>query len=164
MNYLKISIGVLIALSASRFVPHPPNFTSLIALSFYVPALLGKKYISIPIIAFAITDIFIGFHQIIFFTWGSILIISFLSFYFKNSVILRISGAMIGATIFFVFSNFGVWLMGSYGYTFEGLLACYILAIPFFAYSFLSTFIFSGLIEIIYNYKKIKNFFYYYKY
>ena len=161
MNYLKISIGVLIALSASRFVPHPPNFTSLIALSFYVPALLGKKYISIPIIAFAITDIFIGFHQIIFFTWGSILIISFLSFYFKNSVILRISGAMIGATIFFVFSNFGVWLMGSYGYTFEGLLACYILAIPFFAYSFLSTFIFSGLIEIIYNYKKIKNFFYY---
>lgn len=164
MNYLKISIGVLIALSASRFVPHPPNFTSLIALSFYVPALLGKKYISIPIIAFAITDIFIGFHQIIFFTWGSILIISFLSFYFKNSIILRISGAMIGATIFFVFSNFGVWLMGSYGYTFEGLLACYILAIPFFAYSFLSTFIFSGLIEIIYNYKKIKNFFYYYKY
>lgn len=133
MNYLKISIGVLIALSASRFVPHPPNFTSLIALSFYVPALLGKKYISIPIIAFAITDIFIGFHQIIFFTWGSILIISFLSFYFKNSIILRISGAMIGATIFFVFSNFGVWLMGSYGYTFEGLLACYILAIPFFA-------------------------------
>ena len=164
MNYLKISIGVLIALSASRFVPHPPNFTSLIALSFYVPALLGKKYVSIPIIAFAITDIFIGFHQIIFFTWGSILIISFLSFYFKNSVILRISGAMIGATIFFVFSNFGVWLMGSYGYTFEGLLACYILAIPFFAYSFLSTFIFSGLIEIIYNYKKIKNFFYHYKY
>ena len=164
MNYLKISIGVLVALSASRFIPHPPNFTSLIALSFYVPALLGKKYISIPIIAFALTDIFIGFHNIIIFTWGSILLISFLSFYFKNTIIFRISGAMIGAIIFFILSNLGVWLMGSYGYTFEGLLTCYILAIPFFSYTVLSTFIFSGLIEIIYNYKKIKNFLYNYKY
>ena len=45
MNYLKIAIGVLIALSASRFIPHPPNFTSLLALSFYVPALLGARFI-----------------------------------------------------------------------------------------------------------------------
>ena len=45
MHYLKIAIGVLITLSASRFIPHPPNFTSLIALSFYVPALLGFKFI-----------------------------------------------------------------------------------------------------------------------
>ena len=34
MNYLKITFGIVIALSASRFIPHPPNFTSLIALSF----------------------------------------------------------------------------------------------------------------------------------
>ena len=44
-NYLKITFGILLALGASRFIPHPPNFTSLIALSFYVPAILGKKYI-----------------------------------------------------------------------------------------------------------------------
>ena len=31
----------------------------------------------------------------------------------------------------FVITNFGVWLLGSYGYTFTGLLTCYILAIPF---------------------------------
>ena len=37
MNYIKVAFGVLIALSASRFIPHPPNFTSLIALSFYIP-------------------------------------------------------------------------------------------------------------------------------
>ena len=44
MNYLKVSIGIFFALAASRFIPHPPNFTSLIALSFYVPALLGKVF------------------------------------------------------------------------------------------------------------------------
>ena len=31
---IKISIGILLALAMSRFIPHPPNFTSLIALSF----------------------------------------------------------------------------------------------------------------------------------
>ena len=43
MNYFKISFGIFIALAASRFVPHPPNFTSLMALSFYIPALLGVR-------------------------------------------------------------------------------------------------------------------------
>ena len=45
MNFLKISLGIFVALAASRFVPHPPNFTSLIALSFYVPAMMGRKFI-----------------------------------------------------------------------------------------------------------------------
>ena len=44
-SYIKISIGIFLLIAVSRFVPHPPNFTSLIALSFYVPAILGKKYI-----------------------------------------------------------------------------------------------------------------------
>ena len=37
--------------------------------------------------------------------------------------------------------------MGSYGYTVEGIILCYTLAIPFFAYSLISTFLFSGIIE-----------------
>ena len=37
--------GIFLALAISRFIPHPPNFTSLIALSFYVPVFLGITYI-----------------------------------------------------------------------------------------------------------------------
>ena len=44
-KYIKISIGIFFALAASRFIPHPPNFTSLIALSFYVPVFFGLKFI-----------------------------------------------------------------------------------------------------------------------
>ena len=58
MNYLKIAFGVLIILSASRLIPHPPNFTTLIALSFYVPVIFGVKYLIIVLISFFITDIF----------------------------------------------------------------------------------------------------------
>ena len=54
MQYLKISIGIFLALAASRFVPHPPNFTSLLALSFYVPAILGIRYLPALLISFVI--------------------------------------------------------------------------------------------------------------
>ena len=54
MNYLKIAFGVLIVLSASRFIPHPPNFTSLVALSFYIPAAFGIRYIPAVLLSFYI--------------------------------------------------------------------------------------------------------------
>ena len=66
MNYLKFSIGIFAVLAASRFIPHPPNFTSLIALSFYVPVFLGIRYLPALILSFVITDIFFGFHSTIY--------------------------------------------------------------------------------------------------
>ena len=79
MNYLKISIGIFIALAASRFIPHPPNFTSLLALSFYVPALIGIRYLPSLVISFILTDLIIGFHGVSLFTWGSVIIIGLMS-------------------------------------------------------------------------------------
>jgi len=156
MNYIKISVGIFVALAASRFIPHPPNFTSLLALSFYVPALLGIRYLPVLIISFVITDLFIGFHGTTLFTWGAVIFIGFLSKHFIKNTISRISGALVGACIFFIVTNFGVWSIGSYGYTMNGLLICYILAIPFFAYSLISTFIFSSIIETVYKIKDKK--------
>ena len=147
MQYLKISIGIFLALAASRFIPHPPNFTSLLALSFYVPALLGVRFIPALVLSFLITDIFIGFHSTFLFTWGSVVVIGLFASRFNETILRRISGALIGAVIFFIISNFGVWTGGSYGYSFNGFLACYTMALPFFAYSLISTFIFSSLIE-----------------
>ena len=160
MNYLKISLGIFVALAASRFIPHPPNFTSLLALSFYVPVILGIRFIPAILICFAITDYFIGFHSTIFFTWGSVLLIGLLSRYFNKNILVRVSGALTGCCIFFIITNFGVWSLGSYGYSIEGFLLCYTLAIPFFTYSLISTFIFSAIIEIINKFFlfKIKNF------
>ena len=155
MNYLKIFIGILLVLSSSRFIPHPPNFTSLLALSFYIPAILGVKYIPALMISFLITDYFIGFHSIVAFTWGSVIIIGLISKYFLKNITTRISGALIGALLFFLITNFGVWSLGSYGYTFEGLIICYTLAIPFFAHTIISTLLFSAIIEGLHmTYKK----------
>jgi len=158
MNYLKVAFGIFVALAASRFVPHPPNFTSLIALSFYIPALIGIRYLPAVLVSFVLTDLFIGFHGVAFFTWGSVIIIGLTSKFFASTIFTRVSGVMLGACLFFIITNFGVWSLGSYGYTAEGLLMCYIVAIPFFGYNLISTFVFSGVIESIYKLKSLRNF------
>ena len=151
-----IFIGIFTSLAASRFIPHPPNFTSLLALSFYVPVLLGLRYLPALLISFAITDLIIGYHTGTHWTWGSIFLIGLISPFFAKNTTWRFSGAILGACIFFVITNFGVWASGMYGYTFEGIILCYTLAIPFFAYTLISTILFSTIIEIIYSFIKNK--------
>ena len=159
MNYLKVFLGIFIVLAASRFIPHPPNFTSLLALSFYIPAIFGIRFIPALILSFIITDMFIGFHSVTLFTWGSVVLIGLLSNFFYSNTKSRILGSLFGALIFFVITNFGVWSLGSYGYTIHGLIACYTLALPFFGNTLISTLIFSVIIEVILMFKySIKKF------
>ncbi len=156
MKQFNICVGIFVVLAASRFIPHPPNFTSLIALSFYVPALLGMRYIPAVVISFAITDLIIGYHSGTHWTWGSVLIIGFISSYFTRDLFFRLFGAVFAGVIFFIITNFGVWTSGMYGYTFKGLLNCFVLAIPFFTYTLISTFIYSVIIETFFKIYKVK--------
>ena len=149
MKYFKISLGIFIVLAASRFIPHPPNFTSLIALSFYVPLFLGKRFIPVLLFCFIITDIFIGFHNTLAFTWGSVIFISLSSYLFQKNIYTRIIGVLSSSLVFYIISNFGVWSLGSYGYSLDGLLICYIAAIPFYTNTLISTILYSFLIESI---------------
>ena len=149
MMNLKIAIFVFLALAVTRFIPHPPNFTSLIALSLYVPIIFGLQSILVVVAAFFVTDLVIGFHSLLFFTWGSVVLIGFLSKYFYQNIYYRFSGALIGSIIFYIVSNFGVWVSGSYGFTLTGLMNCYIAAIPFFSYTVISTILFSSIIEFL---------------
>ena len=154
MNYIKIAVGILLMLSASRFIPHPPNFTSLIALSFYIPAVLGSIYIFPVVLCYFFTDLFLGIHQVVFFTWGSIIFIGLISKYFVQNLKNRIFGCLIGVFIFFILTNFGVWSMGSYGYSLNGLITCYTLALPFLGNTLVSTLLFASIIEILLGSKK----------
>mgnify|MGYP001303181070 CR=1 FL=1 len=149
MKKINIFFGIFIALAISRFIPHPPNFTSLIALSFYVPAIFGIRYLPALLISFVITDYVIGFHNTVFFTWGSVILISLLSKYFINTIFTRIIGALSGAVVFFIITNFGVWITGMYETSLNGLIQSYVMGLPFFGYSLISTFIFSSIVETV---------------
>ena len=149
MKLILTSISIFLSLALSRFIPHPPNFTSLLALSFYIPAILGVRFLPVLVVSFFITDLIIGFHGVVLFTWGSIILIGFMSKFFALNMTKRFSGVLVGACIFYMITNFGVWSLGSYGYSLEGLIVCYTLALPFFGYTVISTILFSTIIEII---------------
>ena len=144
-NYLVIFILIFI----SRVVPHPPNFTPIIALSFYTPAIFGIKFLIFYVLIYVLIDIFFGFHDASLFVWGSIFLISLISQYLANSFITRIIGILTGSVIFFTITNFGVWTSGYYGYSLNGLISCYIAAIPFFNNTLISTVIYALIIESV---------------
>ena len=151
-----MSLGIFFVLASSRLIPHPPNFTSLMALSFYVPVFLGLRYIPALIVAFMLTDFIIGYHSGTHWTWGSVLIIGLISQFFTKNIVLRLVGALTGAVIFFLITNFGVWFDGMYQPNLQGLIESFIMGLPFFGYSLISTFLFSTLIETIYKFTKYR--------
>ena len=138
-------------LSQFRLIDHPWNFTPVIAfgiLSGYYLKNILYGY-SLIIISMILGDLIIGFHGLAVFTWGSVLFIGMFSRYFLSNIYTRVGGALLGACIFFLITNFGVWTLGSYEYSLSGFLLCYTLAIPFFGYTLLSTIAFSFLIEVL---------------
>ena len=131
-----------------RIIPHPPNFTPVIALSLYLPFIFGIWSIPFCILGFAITDYFIGFHSLLLWTWGALAFTGYTS-KFCNKIYSRIVLSFIGAITFFAISNFGVWISGTlYEISVQGLLNCYIMAIPFFTNTLLSTVFFAVVFEL----------------
>lgn len=155
MSYLKIFFGIFLALSVTRFIPHPPNFTSLIALSFYAPAIFGIRFVPAIVFSFIVTDLYFGFHGTTLFTWGSVVLIGLFSKYMSSNSIMRLSGSFLAACLFYLLTNFGVWLLGGYGYSLNGLISSYTMAIPFFASTIVSTIAFALIIEFFIKLKNI---------
>ena len=134
------------ALFLFRFLPHPPNFTPVIAMAFYLPILFGLWSIPFIILAFGITDYFIGFHSLLFWTWGSLALISLISKFSKNKSS-RIFLCFSATIIFFIISNFGVWFGSNmYSKNMSGLATCYAAGIPFLHNTILSNVLFTTVL------------------
>lgn len=141
-----------------RLMWHPANFTPVLALVLFGGVYFDKKYAMLfPLFLMMATDMILGMHDMMLFTWGSLILISLLGFFLRGHFTwLRLTVASVtSAVLFFVVTNFGVWVSGYYPMTLKGLMDCYILAIPFFRTMLVSTivysFIFFGLYEVIAN-------------
>jgi len=147
-NQILIAILMLIA-AFSRLIPHPPNFTPLTAIALFGGIYLSSKTLSylVPIIIMLFSDLFLGFSSISLFVYFSFIIISYIGIKSKKPGIQNI---VLSSIVFFVVSNFGVWILG-YPKTWEGFLKCYTLAIPFFRNSLLGDLFYSGVMILSYN-------------
>jgi len=143
----------LIALG--RIIPHPPNFTPVIAMAVFMPYLTRNLSTAmlLPLTAMFVSDLYIGFHSMMFWVYGSILLATTLSHYTmsikKTSVHLG-SNAVLSSTLFFGLTNFAVWMSGNmYPMTMEGLMLCYTMAIPFFGNTLAGTLLYVFLLGIV---------------
>ena len=143
----------LIALS--RIIPHPPNFTPVIAIAVFMPYLTRNLYSAmlVPLSAMFVSDLYLGFHSSMFWVYTSILLGTTLSQYtmsMKKTYVHLGSNALLSSTIFFIVTNFAVWMSGSmYPLTIDGLLLCYTMAIPFFGNTLAGTLFYVSLLGLV---------------
>ena len=141
LNNIAVAI-ILIALAViSRLIPHLWNFTSVGAVILFSTFYFKNKQISylIPLAIIMISDLCLLYLQnkplastgiyicfLLYIPLGSLIIKEVKT---KNIALAGISGA----TLFFITSNFLVWIPGTmYPLSLSGLITCYTAAIPFF--------------------------------
>jgi len=147
-NFTRPSAAVLTVIGVlARLLPHPANFTTLGGSVIFSGSKIPRpvNYL-LPLAVMFITDIFLGFHRTMIFVYGSFAIGVWIAERFlrnKPSYSRIAVVCLANSTIFFVLTNFGVWLMTNlYPRTMVGLVECFTMAIPFWRGTVLGDLIF----------------------
>lgn len=134
--------GLILLAIAGRLIPHPDNFTPLVAVALFAGAMLpGWKAVTLVLLALAASDLLLGYAPGL----SSLGIYAGFLFSVALGSYLRsrrtwpntAACALIGSVIFFIISNFMIWALPDqhgyidYSHTLGGLLDCYAMALPF---------------------------------
>ena len=137
-------IGIIVAAAVMRLLPHPPNFTPIAALALFGGATLRDRRVTfaVPLGAMLLSDGVLALtrygweaFQLAPFVYSAFLLMVVLGHLIRNrrSMLTVGSAAIAGSVLFFIVTNFGVWLRGNlYPLTATGLLTCYASALPYF--------------------------------
>ncbi|MGE5392927.1 MAG: DUF6580 family putative transport protein [Candidatus Saccharibacteria bacterium] len=146
MDYFIILLGGLL-----RVIPHPANFAPIGALALFGGARLRKSQaILLPLLAMAVSDIFIGFDSLPsrLSVYLSFIVIALIGMALRRSrsVVKIMAGSLAGSVVFYLVTNFVFFhSSGLYPHTVAGLVSSYINAIPFFRNTILSDLAYSGV-------------------
>ena len=147
----KLIIPLIIVLAAiTRLMPHPPNFTPIIAIGLFGGAYIHNRSLAvlIPIGAMFLSDLFLGFHGTVYFVYGSFLLVTILGMILikKITIINCTVAALSSSFLFFLITNLGVWLTSSYyPKNIQGIITCYTMALPFLGNTLTGTLFYSSV-------------------
>lgn len=161
-NYLFIFLLILLA-AVARLLPHWPNFTPVGAMALFGAAYLGKRWIAVAVTFAALYLSDLALNNVVYaeyyegFHWGfnSWVYVGFaltllLGFGLLKTGFswLKLGGAAVGsALLFFLVTNFGVWIASPmYPRTGAGLLSAYAAGLPFLLNSVAGNVLFAGLL------------------
>ncbi len=152
---IKIVFGLVALALLTRFLPHPPNFAPITGIALFTGFNFTNKRLAlfIPLFCMLITDLFLGFHSLVPIIYSCFILISFIGFKANSLSLLTVLGASVS---FFIFSNLGVWYF-SYPKDLNGLISCFVLAIPFFFNSLAGDLFYTSLLQFSFNKIKIQS-------
>tara|TARA_B100001250_G_scaffold406221_1_gene424898 strand:+ start:318 stop:842 length:525 start_codon:yes stop_codon:yes gene_type:complete len=165
INSVILLASAILALSFARLIPHPWNFSPMIAAGIFAGFYFRHFYLGsfVIILSMFLGDLFLGFHNTMFFTYLSLAIVVLVGLYLKNLKFTNILyGTLASSIVFFIITNLGAWLtLEMYSKDINGLVQSYTMAIPFFHNTLISTFvylyIFKTLFEFALKKKILKN-------
>jgi hypothetical protein len=135
-SFLFLSVcffGLLIF--ASRLIPHMPNFTPVLGLCLFSGFLAQGRSFSlfIPLGALLLSDFMLGFYPGWGFNYVALTLILFSGIFMQKEMTSFLGFGLLAGVVFFLVSNLGVWATSQmYPKTWEGLIHCYTMGIPFF--------------------------------
>ena len=153
-NYF-LPICLILVLSFTRLIPHPWNFTPVLAIGIFSGFYFKQFYLGlfIVIVSMFLGDLYLGFHSTMFFTYISLAVAVALGLLIKRLKFTEILfSGLASSACFFIITNFGAWLtLEMYEKNFSGLLQSYVLAIPFFHNTLISTFLYLIVLKLIFD-------------
>lgn len=159
-NSERLALALIVLGVLSRLVPHPPNMTAVVGVTLLGAYAIRNGWLAalIPLATMAVADMVLGWHSSALFTYAGMLAGTVIGRCLLQHIsVVRLGGAAFLASLaFFVIYNFGVYCGGYYGYGLDGLLVCYVAAIPFWGNSLVgdlgSTAILFGLFALARRY------------
>ncbi len=147
-----VVVGMILVAALTRLIPHLPNLTSVVAIGLFAGAYLSNRWLAIliPVASMLISDFILGFHGGMMWVYLPLVMIAagstiWLSTQSRWNRIFY--AGFLSSLIFYIVSNFGVWLEGTlYPQTLNGLIDFYVMAIPFFGNQVLGDLFYLGLL------------------
>ena len=156
INNLLLPIVIILSLSLTRLIPHPWNFTPMLAVGIFSGFYFKQFYLGlfIVIVSMFLGDLYLGFHSTMFFTYISLAVAVILGLYIKHFKFTEILVTGLTSSIcFFLITNFGAWLtLEMYEKNLAGLFQSYVMAIPFFHNTLISTLLYLAILKLLFNF------------
>ncbi len=151
-----LPVCLILILSFSRLIPHPSNFTPILAVGVFSGFYFRNFLLGVLIVIFSmfLGDLYLGFHETMFFTYISLTIAVALGLLIKRLKFTEILfSGLASSACFFLVTNFGAWMvLDIYEKNLAGLLKSYVFAIPFFHNTLISTFLYLVLLKLLFDF------------
>jgi hypothetical protein len=130
-------VGMIAMAAIARIMPHPWNVTPIAAMALFGGVQFNNRAMAfgVPLLAMLLGDAVLGFHALMPLVYACFALTVVIGFWVKQNFNWErlVLGSVAASVLFFVATNFGMWVIGTmYPKTGQGLVMCFMAGLPYF--------------------------------